>query len=537
MTGLNVNENDVTLKTTTDLSNTEVRILENGASQRITASNFLALQTPKTLFKSFFTGPDEADPDNTTGSGDGTPRLFLSTYQDWIQGSGHKSEALNFVSKTRTAKSVCSWKLDPSLYDDMLVNPFSSGTPDPVGDSLVAQVFHEKLVDSPSAIEKIVDYDDFTTYNGQVYGTASSSGRANNSCYIPSHGIPDGTRMWLATRFVELVADYIQGVETQHNKSYYIKVLDSNNIQLYRDAGLTDLIVIGQNTATKSPNFKILFTTDQNHGHFSFAEVADCTRQLHTKFAVDYWTKIPYLKITESIFVLSGTGVDQWLVADEDVARYIYFGKRVYAPQFRIGRNSSHDFVLDRHDSNYIASTVFRVFNDTGHFQIGGGTTDRGGQLSVRSTTASDTLLALVDDSTSRSKSFKTEIAKVQTTNNTQTTLWSKTLPDPNVSPNKINILSIKARITVYDITNEGAGTPDIEIGEFEITASARRRVGFTNTKGTSSITGFNNSTGLTTGSFAVDTSGGALRIRVTGETSKTYDFVAKVEYHEYMTP
>jgi hypothetical protein len=222
----------------------------------------------------------------------------------------------------------------------------------------------------------------------------------------------------------------------------------------------------------------------------------------------------------------SGTNVEMILGRDHEV------------PSFALRLNSSENYDLIRFDNTYSTNVVYRAFASSGHFQVGGGNTDHGGQLSVRSTTASDTLLALVDDSTTdRSKSFKTEIAKVQTTNNTQTTLWSKTLADPSVSPNKINLLSVKARITVYDITGEGLPTPEIEIGEFEITASARRRVGFTNTKGTSMISVFNNSTGLTTGSFAVDTSGGALRIRVTGETSKTYDFVAKVEYHEYMTP
>lgn len=485
----------------------------------------------------FFTGPSEPDPTNTTATGAGTPRLFLKTYQDWVQSGGHVSEALNMVSLTRTAKSVQSWKLDPSLYAGMAVNPFDAGVPDPVGDSLVAQVFHELLVDAENAIEFFVPFSDFTTFNGQTYGTASSSGRANNTVYRLAHGLSNGTRVWLATRFNDGANDFIQGLETQHNKSYYAKVLDANTFELYRDVGLTDLIIIGQNTSAKNASFGILVTTNQNHGHFSFAEVADHTRQLHTKFAVDYWSRWVMLKITESLLVLSGAGVEQWIVADESVNQGINFGRRVNAPMFRLRRNSSNNFDLDYCDDNYQASTALRLFRSTGNLQVGGGTTDRGGKLTVRGTTASQDLLCLVDDSTSRSKSFLTEIVKVTTTDTTQTTLWSYTLPDPSVSPNKINIVSFEATLIATNITDEGAGTPEIEVGTFKVYGQARRRSGSTVQKGADAIELKTNSTTLTAGSVEIDTASGALRIRVTGEASKTYEWVAKVEFHTYMTP
>ena len=494
-------------------------------------------KTDYALFKSFFTGPDAPNPNNTTGAGAGTPRLFLKTYQDWIQGTGHVSEALNMVSLTRTAKSVQSWKLDPSLYAGMAVNPFDAGVPDPVGDSLVAQVFHELLVDSENAIEFFVPFSDFTTYNGQTYGTASSSGRANNTVYKVAHGLANGTRVWLATRFNDGANDFIQGIETQHNKSYYAKVLDANTFELYRDVGLTDLIIIGQNTSTKNASFGILITTNQNHGHFSFAEVADHTRQLHTKFAVDYWTRWVMLKMTESLLVLSGAGVEQWIVADEAVNQGINFGKRVNAPMFRLRRNSSNNFDLDYCDDNYVPTTALRLFRSSGNLQVGGGSTDRGGRLTVQGTTNTQDLLCLVNDSTSRSKPIFTKLAYIQTTNNTQATLWSYTLPDPSVNPNKINIASIEATIYVYDITNEGAGTPEIEVGTFKVYGQARRRSGSTVEKGADAIELKTNSTTLTNGNITVDTASGALRIRVTGETSKTYEWVAKVELHTYMTP
>lgn len=502
---------------------------------QVPISGTLAFKVLAAPLSSFISGAVVANPNNTTGVGVGTPRLFLKTYQDWIQGNNHVSEALNMVSLTRTAKSVQSWKLDSSLYAGMVVNPFDAGVPDPVGDSLVAQVFHEKLVDSANAIEFVVPFSAFTTFNGQTYGTASSSGRANNTVYKLAHGLSNGTRVWLATRFNDGANDFIQGLETQHNKSYYVKALDANTFELYRDVGLTDLIIIGQNTSAKNANFCILFTTDQNHGHFSFSEVADHTRQLHTKFAVDYWTRWVMLKITESLLVLSGAGVEQWIVADEAVSQGINFGRRVNAPMFRLRRNSSNNFDLDYCDDNYQASTALRLFRSTGNVQVGGGNTDQGGQLTSRSTTAQRSLLALADESASPAVVYQTQIGRLVTTNNTQSTLWSFTLGTGNV-----NIASIKARITAIDTTNEGAGTPEIELGEFEVFACARRRSvpsGSTVLKGTPSVTLLTNSTALTTANITADVSGGALRIRVTGEASKTYRWRANVELTTYTTP
>ena len=241
--------------------------------------------------------------------------------------------------------------------------------------------------------------------------------------------------------------------------------------------------------------------------------------------------------MTESLVVLSGVCVDQGSVADEAVNQGINFGRRVNAPMFRLRRNSSNNFDLDYCDDNYVATTALRLFRNSGNLQVGGGSTDRGGRLTVQGTTNTQDLLCLVNDSTSRSKPIFTKLAYIQTTNNTQATLWSYTLPDPSVNPNKINIASIEATIYVYDITNEGAGTPEIEVGTFKVYGQARRRSGSTVEKGADAIELKTNSTTLTNGNITVDTASGALRIRVTGETSKTYEWVAKVELHTYMTP
>ena len=512
MTGLSLNENAVTLKTDTDFTDTEIRIVEDGASQRM---EILGKLCTYPLFKSFFTGPDAPNPNNTTGTGAGTPRLFLKTYQDWIQGSNHVSEALNMVSLTRTAKSVQSWKLDPSLYAGMAVNPFDAGVPDPLGDSLVAQVFHELLVDTENAIEFFVPFSAFTTYNGQTYGTASSSGRANNTVYKLNHGLTNGTRVWLATRFNDGANDFVQGVETQHNKSYYAKVLDANTFELYRDAGLTDLIIIGQNTSTKNASFGILVTTNQNHGHFSFAEIADHTRQLHTKFAVDYWTRWVMLKMTESLLVLSGAGVDQWLVADEAVGKYIQFGERVYAPQFRIGRNSAYNFDLDFMDDNYVATTALRLFRSSGTFQVGGGTTDLNAKLAVRQTSSS---IPVVNNTTVIG-GINVEVKRFQSRLATTTTGTTaiKALPaitDPSVQ-------SVVGYITVKDST-----VTTLKGAFLCFKALMQRSNGSTTLIGTPSITLLQgNITGFTASNVTITVSAGVLSVNAVGIASTTMEW------------
>jgi hypothetical protein len=365
------------------------------------------------------------------------------------------------------------------------------------------------------------------TFTFLPFESQATSG--NCTYYLPlvvtdsSHGIATGDFVRLAPT----TGDLPTGV-------YVVNRINTNSYSV-RPLELTGgLATTGGNANVRRNMWAVVVDAWDWHGHTSIETMwRDGT--VNTMEGWTYGLNYPIKRANGMMIHWSGCRFQYTGEAGTNVEMIL--GRDHEVPNFALRLNSSDNYDLIRFDNTYSANVVYRAFASNGHLQVGGGNTDHGGQLSVRSTTASDTLLALVDDSTSRIKGFKTEIAKVQTTNNTQTTLWSKTLPDPSVSPNKINILSIKARITVYDITNEEAGTPDIEIGEFEITASARRRVGFTNTKGASSITPFNNSTGLTTSSFAVDVSGGALRIRVTGEEIKTYDFVAKVEYHEYMTP
>lgn len=363
------------------------------------------------------------------------------------------------------------------------------------------------------------------TFKFKPFSALSTSGNCNYSLPLvvtdTAHGLTTGDFVRLAPTTGNLPTDV-----------YVITRINSNSYTIMPINQTGAIATTGGSANVRRNMFAVHIDAWDLHGHTSM-ETAWRDGTVNTMFGWTYGLNYPLLRFNGLIAHWSGCRMQFTGEAGTNVD--FEFGRDHEDPYFIARLNSSDNFDLVSLDSNYTATTPVRVFRSTGNVQVGGGNTDQGGQLTSRSATAQRNLLALADESASPAVVYHTQIGRLVTTNNTQSTLWSFTLGTGNV-----NIASIKARITAMDTTNEGAGTPEIELGEFEVFACARRRSvpsGSTVLKGTPSVTLLTNSTALTTANITADVSGGALRIRVTGEASKTYRWRANVELTTYTTP
>lgn len=335
-----------------------------------------------------------------------------------------------------------------------------------------------------------------------------------------AHGIATGDFVRLAPTTGNLPTDV-----------YVVTRINANSYSIMPINQTGAIATTGGSANVRRNMFAVCVDAWDVHGHTSM-ETAWRDGTVNTMFGWTYGLNYPLLRFNGLIAHWSGC---RWQFTGEAGTNVdMELGRDHEDPYFALRLNSANNLDVVAFDSNYTATTPVRVFRNTGNIQIGGGNTDHGGQLASRSATALRNLTALVDESSSPAIVYHEQIGRLVTTNDTQSTLWSFTLGTGN-----INIASIKARITVMDTTNEGSGTPEIELGEFDVTASARRRSvpsGSTALKG-STVTAQNNTTALTTSNIIVDVSGGAIRIRVTGENAKTYRWRAKVELTTYTTP
>jgi hypothetical protein len=291
-----------------------------------------------------------------------------------------------------SAKSVLACKFfgDARALSDSF---FSSGSPDPDGDTVIAEVFHLMLEDDNSPI---VSYDTlpaaWTTHDQKIVGSGgTSTARPANSVTIPNHGFTNLQLIWAKRKFVQTFRDYIGGVAAGQNESYYVEVIDVNTIRLHvgLTAGAIDptkVVVIWDAGQTRDAGFRLMLINKKLHAHRS-TEVAGPDRQVQTKRGIELFSRFPSEKWSECIPEFAGAGVEPWFTVDEAATKYLFFGWRMFAPAWCLGMNTAKNFLIQRYTNAFVQTVGLFMDRTTGQVGIGTSTVPTGVAVRVANIT------------------------------------------------------------------------------------------------------------------------------------------------------
>ena len=515
MTGLSVNENAVTLKTDTDLTDTEVRIVEDGASKRISADNLLGHLAPTT-------------------SGDVVNfKIVRHSNQKAVYSSGHLGTAFEAGVTNADSKGVFAYTSNIASTDsEALYVPFINLMADSLGSGHLAWfgVCHFYLnkgfptgwsggsggATTPRILHPF-DWSNITTFTTVVGGVKT----ADHIITIASHGFTNGQPVtnWVFTGHDTLNQSNSRGMPHSMGNTLFVEVLTPNTFRLHRNSGLSNpLKLLSANAPTAGTTGSMTYgisssgvtlVTDNEHGMATgdFVKVTPTSGNLNAGY-------YPITRLSANTYTIKATNtttggatvrrngwamfIDSWdwhghisiEVAWRDgtvntvtgygfglgfpIVRHngslhhwvgcktqftneagtnvdLMLGRGHEDPYWALRLNSSDNFDLLNYDDAYNASGIFRCFRATGNTQFGSNT-DLGAKVGFNTSSA---LNPLVGYNTSISGTTVTERkwqGRVATTSAGINVI--KGLPaitDPSVC-------TAKGFVTVKDTTNTRVG-------------------------------------------------------------------------------
>ena len=334
MTGLSVNENAVTLKTDTDFANTEIRIVEDGASQRITANNLLAPTDASVIKRSkkrilnvtteaLRIGSDKkaVSAEGNLGAGvkmqwDGIDKKAILTFDNGMPSTDAESYLFPFINGYTDANGL------GQLF--WLVSHAYLNKGKPVGGAPIAQN------------RRIITTDNITTATGE-----------NHVITITGHGFSNGQDIvpWCFSGHDGQTSGRFYGFPHSMGKTLYVEVLSADTFRLHRTSGLTlPLNLLTANfpwagtsgsvtyassvatTATYAQTSTVKTVNERNHGYIvgERAETSDgvyAVASVPTPHSFTYvYDEVTVTKTAHGLAngqwinqdITSGTGVDGW---------------------------------------------------------------------------------------------------------------------------------------------------------------------------------------------------------------------------------
>lgn len=162
---------------------------------------------------------------------------------------------------------------------------------------------------------------DYLLYTDAAYTKTFVDANVNTTTdriTITGHGFSnaDGVKLWTTGGSLPT------GVA--HLKQYYVKAIDANTIELYRDSGLTLLINITAATGGGTHNIANVTLGNNPHRHMSL-EVSDSTGAVQTRFEIPYDLDSTFIKVVDADFILTG-GKKLQMTGENGVNKDLTFG-------------------------------------------------------------------------------------------------------------------------------------------------------------------------------------------------------------------
>lgn len=503
------------LKTDTNLANTQVRIVENGASKRISASNFLALQAPK-------------------NSNDVvTDKITRNSNQKAVFSSGHLGTSFQSGVTNADSKGVFAYACNIASTDSEaqyipFTNLFSNATG--AGQLAWFAVCHFYLNkgfptgwsggSAGATTARICRYFDWSMITTSTTVSAGVK-TGDHIITLPAHGFTNGQPVtnWVFSGHDTLNQSNSRGMPHSMGNTLFVEVLSTDTLRLHRNSGLSNALrLFSANAPTAGTSSTMTYgasiagstlVTDTAHGlvtgDFVYATTtsgdlttgyypivrvsantytipatnastggANIKRNMWAMF-LDSWDWHGHISIevawrdgtintvTGYTFALNfpivrhNGSLHHWIgckhqfTNEAGVAVDLMLGRGHEDPYWALRLNTTDDFDLVFYDDAYVASGVFRAFRISGNVQIGD-VVDLGARLGVNTSSQLNPIFALNTKISGTTITERAWQGRVATTGTGVNVI--KGLPaitDPS-------IVTAEGFVTVKDTTNTRAG-------------------------------------------------------------------------------